>query len=53
MRVDNRSLWYKVLTARYGEVGGINITVEEWRFNSVWWNNLINIKNGVDVGGGR
>jgi len=27
-------LWYKVLAARYGEVGGI--IVEEGRFNSVW-----------------
>ncbi|RHN79618.1 putative reverse transcriptase zinc-binding domain-containing protein [Medicago truncatula] len=41
----------RVLAGRYGEVGGI--IAEEGRFNSVWWNNLINIKNGVGVGGGR
>jgi len=50
MRVENRSLWYRVLTGRYGEVGGI--IVEEGQFNSIWWNNLININNGVGVGGG-
>jgi len=50
MRAENMSLWYRVLTARYGEVGGK--IAEEGRFNSVWWNNLINVKNGVDVGGG-
>jgi hypothetical protein len=26
---------------------------EEGRFKSVWWNNLISVKNGVGVGGGR
>jgi len=51
MRVKNRSLWYRVLASRYREVGGI--IAEEGQFNSVWWNNLINIKNGVGVGGGR
>ena len=51
MRVENRSLWYRVLAGRYGEVGGI--IAEDGRFNSVWWNNLINIKNGAGVGGVR
>jgi len=51
MRVENKSLWYRVLAGRYGEVGGI--IVEDGQFNSVWWNNLINIKNGAGVGGGR
>ena len=51
MRVENRSLWYRVLASRYGEVGGI--ITEEGQFNSVWWNNLINIKNGAGVGGSR
>ncbi|XP_024636485.1 uncharacterized protein [Medicago truncatula] len=50
MRVENRSLWYRVLFARYGEVGGK--IAEHGRFNSVWWNNLINVKNGDGVGGG-
>jgi len=49
MRVENRSLWYRVLAGRYGEVGGV--IVEDGQFNSVWWNNLINIKNGA--GGGE
>lgn len=49
--MENRSLWYKVLPARYGEVGG-NIA-EGGRFNSVWWNNLINIRQGSGVGMGR
>jgi len=49
MRVENRSLWYSVLSARYGEVGGT--IAEEGRFNSVWWNNLINVRNGAGVGG--
>ena len=51
MRVENKSLWYRVLASRYREVGGI--IVEEGQFNSVWWNNLINIKNGAGVGSGR
>jgi len=51
MMVENRSLWYRVLASRYGKVGGI--ITEERQFNSVWWNNLINIKNGAGVGGGR
>jgi len=51
MGVENRSLWYRVLASQYEEVGGI--IVEEGQFNSVWWNNLINIKNGAGVGGGR
>jgi len=50
MRVENRILWYRVLASRYGEVGGI--IAKEGQFNSVWWNNLINIKNGAGVGGG-
>jgi len=51
MRIENRSLWYRVLSAIYGEVGGK--IAEEGRFNSVWWNNLTNVKNGAAVGGGR
>jgi len=51
MRVENMSLWFRVLLDRYGEVGGK--VAEEGRFNSVWWNNLINVKNGAGVGGGR
>jgi len=51
MRIENRILWYRVLSARYGEVGGK--IAEEGRFNSVWWNNLTNVKNGAAVGGGR
>ena len=51
MRVENRSLWYRVLSAKYGEVG--SKIVEEGRFNSVWWNSLINVKNGAGGGGGR
>lgn len=42
MKVENRSFWYKVLVARYGEVVGS--IAEGGRFNSVWWNNLINIR---------
>jgi len=33
MQVENRSLWYRVLEGRYGEVGGI--IVEDRQFNSV------------------
>jgi len=33
MRVENRSLWYRVLASRYREVAGI--IAEEGRFNSV------------------
>jgi len=51
MRVENRSLWYRVLAGRYGDIRGI--IAEEGRFNSIWWNNLINIKNGAGVGFGR
>jgi len=51
MRVENKSLWYRVLASRYGEVGGI--IAKEGQFNSVWRNNLINIKNRVGVGSGR
>lgn len=51
MRAEKRSLWYKVLAAGYGEVGGI--TAEEGMFNSIQWNNLIRIKNTPGVGGGR
>ena len=43
MRVEKSSLWYKVLVARYWEAGGI--IAEEGKFKSVWWNNLILIKN--------
>jgi len=50
MQVKNKSLWYRVLASRYGEVGGK--IIEEGQFNSIWWNNLINIKNGAGVGGG-
>ena len=50
MRVENMSLWCIVLLARYGEVGS-KIAEEGW-FNSVWWNNLINVKNGAGVGSG-
>ena len=39
------------LASRYREVGGI--IAEKGQFNSVWWNNLINIKKGAGVGGGR
>jgi len=51
MKVESRSLWYKVLVARYGEVGGS--TAEGESFNSVWWNNLITIRQGIGVGVGR
>jgi len=37
MRVENRSVWYRVLAGRYGKVGCI--IVEDGQFNSVWWNN--------------
>jgi len=40
----------KINQARYGEVRGT--IAEEGRFNSVWWNNLINVKNGAGVGSG-
>jgi len=49
--MESRSLWYKVLVARYGEVG--DSIVEGGRFNSVWWNNLITITRGIGVGLGR
>ena len=49
--MEVRSLWYRVLVARYGEVGGC--LAKEGKANSVSWNNLINIKSGVGVGVGR
>lgn len=49
--MENRTLWYKILVARYGEVGG-SIT-EGGMFNSVWWNNLTTIRRGTSVGVGR
>jgi len=49
--MENRSLWYKVLMARYGEVGGS--IAEGGRFNSVWWNNLITMRRGTGVEVGR
>jgi len=51
MRVENRSLWYRVLVVRYGEVGGC--VAEEGKVNYVLWNNLIGIKSGVGGGVGR
>lgn len=44
-------MWYKVLSARYGdEWGSIH---EDGGGGLVWWNNIISIRHGVGVGVGR
>lgn len=42
--METKSLWYKVLVARYDEVGGS--VVDGGRGGLVWWNNLNNIRGG-------
>jgi hypothetical protein len=44
---ERESFWYKVLCARFGEVGG------RLRFGgrggSVWWKNLNNVREGASI----
>jgi len=51
MCVDRGSIWYKVLVAWYGEVGGrLN---EGGRYNSLWWKELVGVVcrgTGLGVG---
>jgi len=43
--VDSRSLWYRVLVARYNDVG--ESIVDRDKGGPVWWNDLNNIRGGV------
>lgn len=51
MKVETSSLWYKVLVVRCGELGGY--LADRGRLNSVWWNNLTSVKEGVGIRVGR
>lgn len=44
MKVDKEGLWYRVLKARYGEVGGC--IVEGGRNVSRWWRMICNVREG-------
>ena len=50
LRKERDRLWYRVLAARYGEVGG-RICVGG-RLYLVWWKNLSDISEGVGLGKG-
>jgi len=43
--VDREGLWYRVLKARYGEVGGC--IREGDRYASVWWKMICRVREGV------
>jgi len=45
--IDKEGLWYKVLKARYSEVGGR--LQEGGRHGSSWWKTLCQIRSGVGV----
>jgi hypothetical protein len=47
MLVEKEGLWYQVLKARYGEVGGR--LVEGGRDSSIWWRMLSDIRGGLSV----
>jgi len=47
MLVDKEGLWYRVLKARYGEVGGR--LKEGGRDSSLWWRMISSIRRGVGV----
>jgi len=49
--VDKEGLWYRVLKARYGEVGG---RIREGDiFASTWWKMICRVRDGVGEGVGR
>jgi hypothetical protein len=48
---EHESLWYKVLVARFGEEG--RILRVDGEGGTMWWNNLININQGVGASVGR
>jgi hypothetical protein len=51
MLVDKDGLWYRVLKARYGEVGGR--LQEGGRHSSRWWRMICNVREGSGLGVGR
>jgi len=51
MLTDKKGLWYRVLKARYGEVGGR--LQEGGRNTSSWWRMLARVREGVGEGVGR
>jgi len=50
MLLDKEGLLYRVLKARYREVGGR--LVEGWRDSSMWWRMVSGIRGGVGLGFG-
>jgi len=48
MHVDQGGLWYRVLAAKYGEVGGR--IAEGGRGASAWWEGLVRSCEGVCLG---
>jgi len=48
LKVEPRSLLYRVLVVRYCEVGGS--IANRGGCGSVWWNNLNSIRGGAGVG---
>ena len=48
--LDKEGLLYRVLKARYREVGGR--LVEGWRDSSIWWQMVSGIRGGVGLGFG-
>ncbi|PNX84715.1 receptor-like kinase [Trifolium pratense] len=51
MLVDREWLWFRVLVARYGVERGI--LREGWARGSVWWREVVRIRDGGEgVGGG-
>ena len=51
MMVDKDGLWYRVLKARYGEVGGR--IKEGGRNSSRWWRSICNVREGSGLVVGR
>jgi len=51
MLTDKEGLWYRVLKARYGEVGGR--LQEGGRNSSAWWRMLSSVREGVGERVGR
>jgi hypothetical protein len=50
MLIDKEGLWYRVLKARYGEVG--DRLTEGGRRDSMWWRSLCRVRGGVGEGVG-
>ncbi|KEH37467.1 hypothetical protein MTR_2g038700 [Medicago truncatula] len=49
--VDKNGLWYRVLKARYGEIGGM--VKEGGRHSSRWWRMICNVRDGSGLLVGR